>query len=79
MRVYERKGRRGFTIVEMLVAAGVAMVLMVIITEAFKRGIDMFRLMRAQGNMQERLRTAGTAMRDDLAAHHFPGSTGISQ
>src|SRR4029079_7453915 len=46
--------------------------LMVIITEAFKRGIDMFRTMRAQGVMQERLRTAATTMRDDLAAHHFP-------
>ncbi len=71
MRFHHSRPRRGFTIVEMLVAAGVSMVLMVIITEAFKRGIDMFRTMRAQGNMQERLRTAGTALRDDLAAHHF--------
>jgi type II secretory pathway pseudopilin PulG len=79
MRIHVRKSRNAFTIIELLVAAGVAMLLMLIITEAFKRGIDMFRSMRAQGNMQERLRTAGTAMRDDLAAHHLPGSTGITQ
>src|SRR5262245_23234475 len=79
MRTMNAKPRNGFTIIEMLVAAGVSMLLMVIITEAFKRGIDMFRTMRAQGNMQERLRTSGTALRDDLAAHHLPGSTGITQ
>src|SRR5262245_46922109 len=64
--------RRGFTLVELLVAAGVSLVLMLIITEAFKRGIDMFRAMRATGNMQERLRLASTVLRDDLASYHFP-------
>ncbi len=72
MRCRSTKARGGFTIVELLVAAGVSLLLMVIITEAFKRGIDMFRSMRTQGVMQERLRTAGTMLRDDLAAFRFP-------
>ena len=66
-----RSRRGGFTLVELLVAASVSILLMVILTEAFKRGIDMFRTLRAQGQMQERLRLASIGMRDDLASFHF--------
>src|SRR5207237_8806998 len=45
--------------------------LMVILTEAFKRGIDMFRTLRAQGQLQEKLRMATVGLRDDLASFHF--------
>jgi hypothetical protein len=63
--------RDAFTVVELLIAAAVSMLLMVILTEAFKAGIDMFRTARAQGQMMERLRTATTNLRDDLASYHF--------
>lgn len=76
MRSRFSRPRGGFTIIELLVAAAVSILLMVIITEAFKRGIDMFRSMRAQGVMMERLRTAATTLRDDLAAHHLPENNG---
>src|SRR5205085_3529206 len=66
-----RVRRGGFTLVELLVAAAVSILLMVILTEAFKRGIDMFRTLRAQGQMQERLRLASIGLRDDLASFHF--------
>jgi type II secretory pathway pseudopilin PulG len=73
MRVthHARVRRGGFTLVELLVAAAVSILLMVILTEAFKRGIDMFRTLRAQGQLQERLRLASIGMRDDLASFHF--------
>jgi len=64
--------RAGFTLVEMLVAAAVSIMLMLILTEAFKQGLDMFRRLRAQGNLMTRLREASTTIRDDLTAPHFP-------
>ena len=63
--------RSGFTLVEMLVAAAVSIMLMVILTQAFAAGLDMFRRMRAQGNMQERLRQTSITLRDDLTRPHF--------
>jgi len=73
MRIHKSKlfRRSGFTLVEMLVAAAVSIMLMVILTQAFAAGLDMFRRMRAQGNMQERLRMASITMRDDLTRPHF--------
>jgi hypothetical protein len=68
--------RAGYTVVELLVAAAVSIALMVIITGAFQQGIDMFRRLRAQGNMQERLRIASIIMRDDLTAWHFTQGQG---
>jgi len=67
----ESPGRRGFTIVELLVAAAVSIFLMVIITTAFQVGIDTFRKLKAQGDMQERLRITTIIMRDDLTSWHF--------
>src|SRR5881396_2085341 len=80
MRVqhHARVRRGGFTLVELLVAAAVSIVLMVILTEAFKRGIDMFRTLRAQGQLQERLRFVSIGMRDDLASFHFDSAPGAS-
>ncbi|HEV3145493.1 MAG TPA: prepilin-type N-terminal cleavage/methylation domain-containing protein, partial [Gemmataceae bacterium] len=67
-----RDGRAGFTLVELLIAAAVSILLMIILTEAFKAGLDMFRKMRAQGNLMTRLREASVTIRDDLTAPHFP-------
>ncbi len=70
-----RPTRGGFTIVELLVAAAVSILLMVIVTEAFKRGLDMFRQLKAAGDMNERLRTTARSLRDDLASFHFEDGT----
>jgi type II secretory pathway pseudopilin PulG len=73
-------GRRsGFTLVELLVAAAVSILLMVILTEAFKAGLEMFRRMRAQGNLMTRLREASVTIRDDLTAAHFPNDQAPNQ
>ncbi|MFL5340576.1 MAG: PilW family protein, partial [Gemmataceae bacterium] len=70
--------RGGYTLVEMLVAAGVSLMIMVILTGAFQAGMDTFRKLRAQGNMQERLRMARTALCDDLSSPHFENAAGDS-
>src|SRR5436309_2742796 len=68
--------RPGYTLVEMLVAAAVSILIMVILTGAFQAGLDSFRKLRAQGNLQERLRMARTSLSDDLSQPHFEQTQG---
>lgn len=63
--------RGGYTLVEMMVAAAVSILIMVILTGAFQSGLDTFRKLRVQGNSMERLRSARTTLGDDLASPHF--------
>jgi prepilin-type N-terminal cleavage/methylation domain-containing protein len=70
--------RRGFTLVEMLVAMGLTMFIMVILSEAFATGLDVFTQLKAVGDMEENLRAAATALRSDLAADHFEGKRRLS-
>ena len=58
--------RRGFTLVELLVAMALIVFIMVILTEAFTAGIGVFRTLKSQGDMQERLRAASSLLHDDL-------------
>ena len=74
IRTLKSNLRRGFTIVELLVAAALSMFIMAIITTAFSKGIDTFRTVRAAGNLQEKLRMASVVIKRDLAAQHFDGS-----
>ncbi len=66
--------RHGFTLVEMMVAMALVIFIMVILSEAFVTGLESFRLLKAQGDMQERLRSVAVLLRRDLAADHFAGS-----
>jgi prepilin-type N-terminal cleavage/methylation domain-containing protein len=66
--------RRGFTIVELLVAMALILFIMVILTEAFTAGLEAFRQLKAVGDMQERLRTTAALLRRDLSADHFEGN-----
>jgi prepilin-type N-terminal cleavage/methylation domain-containing protein len=61
-----RVRHRGFTLVELLVAMALIVFIMVILTEAFTAGTGVFRTLKSQGDMQERLRVAGVLLRDDL-------------
>jgi hypothetical protein len=71
------RNRPGYTLVELLVAAAVSIMIMVILTGAFQAGLDTFRKMRAQGNMNERMRMARQALCDDLASPHFRAAGGV--
>jgi hypothetical protein len=70
--------RHGFTLVEMLVSTALVIFIMVILTQAFSTGMDAFRQLNTIGDMQEKLRSAGTIMAKDLAANHFDDSRKIS-
>src|SRR5271167_1919775 len=63
--------RRAFTLVELLVATALIVFIMVILTEAFSAGIGTFRLLKAQGDMQEKLRNSTNKLVDDLRQPHF--------
>jgi prepilin-type N-terminal cleavage/methylation domain-containing protein len=71
------KSRRGFTLVEMLVATALVLFIMVILTEAFVTGLESFRQLKAAGDLQEKMRSVQVILRRDLAAVHFdPGPGG---
>lgn len=63
--------RRGFTLIELMVAAAVAVLIMSILATAFSLGIDTMRQMRAAGEMMDQLRGAENAIKADLAAPHL--------
>ncbi len=71
-----RPRRAGFTLVEVLVAAGLCMLIMVVITQAFAAATDTLRLLKATGDLQERLASAESILRADLQATHLEDSSG---
>ena len=69
--------RKGFTLVEMLVATALSLFIMIVLTGAFQSGIDLFRKMRATGLNANKLRTATNLLARDLEAPHFGKSSAI--
>jgi type II secretory pathway pseudopilin PulG len=70
--------RSAFTLVEMMVAMVLTVFIMVILSEAFKTGLETFRQLKAIGDMDQGLRTAATILRRDLSADHFEGKRRLS-
>lgn len=66
------RARRGFTLVELMVAAAVCVLIMAILASCFQMGIDTMRHLKSTGDMAENLRAASTVIRRDLRAEHFP-------
>lgn len=73
-----RHHRSGFTLVELLVSVALIVFVMIILSEAFAVSMQSFRLLKAVGDMDAKLRTATTALREDLSADHFEGKRRIS-
>lgn len=71
--------RRGFTIVELLVALALILFIMSILSQAFVTASQSFNLLKAVGDMAERMRSAATLLRHDLAADHFEAKKRLSQ
>lgn len=63
----------GFTIVELLVAMALIVFLMSILAAAFYAASGSFSQLKAAGDMAEKLRSATSILRADLAADHFQG------
>jgi type II secretory pathway pseudopilin PulG len=70
-----RKARAGFTLVELLVAMALTMFIMILLAGAFQQAIDIFRTLRAQAVLSNKIRNALDVMRTDLAADHFDQPT----
>jgi hypothetical protein len=70
-----RRTRAGFTLVELLVAAALSMVIMLIIGFAMQKCIESFRTMRAVSQLQERLKSVHLALKRDMESEHFVPST----
>lgn len=66
-----RGGRAGFTLVELLVAAALSILIMAVLSTAFQTGLQTLSTLKSLGDMAERLKTAETLLRTDLAAEHF--------
>jgi type II secretory pathway pseudopilin PulG len=73
-----RSFRAGFTLIELLVAMALTMFIMIILSQAFATGVDVFSQLKAVGDMEENLRAATTSLRSDLAADHFEGRRRLS-
>jgi prepilin-type N-terminal cleavage/methylation domain-containing protein len=72
------RSRRGFTLVEMLVATALTIFIMVILSQAFVAAMETFRQLKGIGDLESSLRTAATMLRRDLAADHFEGKRRLS-
>jgi hypothetical protein len=70
--------RRGFTVVELLVAMALIILIMAVLSQAFVSGLGAFRSLKGLGDMQERMRNAAVALRKDLMAGHFEGYRKLS-
>src|SRR3954470_7819642 len=73
MRITANRRRTAFTLVEMMVSAALIIFMMYILSSAFVEGLNAFRTLKTQGDMQEKLRAAATALRTDLCRPHFDG------
>lgn len=65
------RARRGFTLVELMVAASMCILGMWLFTWLYKQGLDSFRNAKAQGDLSSQQRAVIELLRRDLAADHF--------
>lgn len=73
--------RPAFTLTEMMVATGLILFIMAIISTAFRSGIDTFSKLNTTGKLQEQLGNAQRIIQRDLSADHFepnPNGAGFS-
>jgi prepilin-type N-terminal cleavage/methylation domain-containing protein len=77
-RPSQSAGRRGFTLVELLVAMALIIFIMAIISQAFVASTKTFRDLKAAGDMAERLRTATAVLKRYLLADHFEAKKRLS-
>lgn len=70
--------RRGFTLIEMMVAMTLTIFIMTILSQAFIQSLETFSGLKAIGDMQANLRAAAQILRNDLAQDHFTGKRRLS-
>lgn len=65
------RARRGFTLVELMVAASMCVLGMWLFTWLYKQGLDSFRTAKAQVDLMSQERSVIELLRRDLSADHF--------
>lgn len=70
--------RRGFTLVEILVALALTIFILTILSQCFTAGADTFRALKSVGDLNASLRVASNILRSDLSADHFEGKRRLS-
>lgn len=76
MRLAQNRRRAGFTLVELMVAAGLTILIMTVMASGFQMALQSFSTLKAAGDLADRIRTAEALLRQDLAADHFDDGTG---
>jgi type II secretory pathway pseudopilin PulG len=71
-----RSPRRGFTLVELLVAAALCILIMTILATAFQSGLQTLSHLKSAVTLSEQLRTAEDVLRRDLSAVHLEDEFG---
>lgn len=78
MRLASSQLRRpGFTLVEVIVAAGLCMLIMSVLAGAFAAGIDTFSLLKSTGELNDRLALGKEVMTGDLSGVILEDDTGL--
>jgi hypothetical protein len=78
MRLASARSRRpGFTLIEVIVAAGLCMLIMSVLAGAFAAGIDTFSLLKSTGELNDRLAVAKEVLVGDLTSTHLEDDTGL--
>src|SRR5262245_40685610 len=74
MRAASRRGtallrrRKGFTVIELLMAMAAIVFLMSVLSQTFSAGLESFRQLKGIGDLPEQLRAAAIDLREDLDA-----------
>lgn len=72
------KRRRGFTLVELMVAMALIIFIMAILSQAFVAATSVFHELKSAGDMAEKLRATTQILQRDLSADHFEGKKRLS-
>ena len=79
MRHSPRTGhRRGFTLVELLVACALTVLIMAVLSTAFQAGMTTFSHLKSTVGLSEQLRSAEAVLRRDLEAPHLQDADGTT-
>ena len=65
------RSRHGFTLVELLVSTALTLLIMSILASSFQTAMDSLSHLRSAGDLQDRLRSGGERLKQDLIAQHF--------
>lgn len=71
IRTTRTRARRGFTLVELMVAASMCVLGMWLFTWLYKQGLDSFRAAKAQADLMSQERSVMELLRRDLGSNHF--------